>query len=184
MHSSVVRTGRVGVAVFVVAVLAVAGLVPVSADHKPDDPNHAPSPVARPMEAAEPGWIWVPTAGPDRIFQPVSGHGVTVWYLDTIGPGAMFSLEPQRAPMGACTLGSCVQTLDFDILFYKRGDGGVSSVSERYESLGDEVGVVPSDAAFAFVFLKTPGALPDGAKGFGFVYRQGTPGHDRLPTIG
>lgn len=184
MHHSVCAPSRQLLSALLVVASLVTGLASVSADHEPDGSSNGLGSVSSPAEAAELGWIWVPTAGPDRLFQPVTGHGVTLWYIDTISPGAPFALQPQRQGVGVCSLGQCVQTLDFDVVFYAKESGGLTKVVARYDTLGDESGTVPSDAAFAYIFLRTPGLIPDFGQGYGFAYRQGDAGSDRLPTIG
>lgn len=158
----------------VIALVALMALSPGAGakdgqDGKKDQDKEGPW--SKPTDQTTVGHILAPTHEATRLFSPMSTRGVT-HYLVHATPDAEFLLaSTETSHIRSCTLGVCVQTGDFDVTFFHDNGDGTTTVTGRFNSVGMEVGIVPPNTSFGFVYLKTPGMDPR-VKGFEFFFTE------------
>jgi hypothetical protein len=142
-----------------------------------DDASYSPWPAENTIT----GEVYLATPESARTLSLQSLDGITHARIAVVAE-APFELRPQRASSSVCALGDCHEMPDFDIAFFRDHGGSSASVGERHYNVGPESGTVPKNAAFAHVYLRTAGLTPDNVHGFSFVYLQGDPGGNTLPS--
>lgn len=154
--------------VLVSLLIASAWALPAGAEDRERDDEERP-PVGKGADQRTVGHVLVQTPEASRNFALMQSRGVTFFQVD-VDPDSDFQLQStESSSIDTCVLGSCIETGDFDIVFFRERTDGSTTVTGRYTDVGPESGTVPPHSSYAFVYLTTSGTNP-GLRGFEFEY--------------